>query len=143
MISDEHHVHLLAGLVNLELEQGVRRDGEEADGAIGPGVQTLLVELMDSLQDALLHVRGGVGGVESVDGAARSRSIDRAAAGKRDVVADEPKRRRRGGIRRDDAHRRGHPERVGCVLGLALLVFAHGGRSDEEVLAARLEVPIR
>ena len=55
MISDEHHVHLLAGLVNLELEQGVRRDGEEADGAIGPGVQTLLVELMDSLQDALLR----------------------------------------------------------------------------------------
>ena len=84
----------------------------------------------------------GVGGVESVDGAARSCSIDRAAAGKRDVVADEPKRRRRGGIRRDDAHRRGHSERVGCVLGLALLVFAHGGRSDEEVLAARLEVPI-
>ena len=59
-----------------------------------------------------------------------------------ELVADEPKRRRRGGIRRDDAHRRGHPERVGRVHGLALLVFAHGGRSDEEVLAARLEVPI-
>jgi hypothetical protein len=43
------------GFVDLHLKQRVGGDGEEADGAVGSGVQALLVQLVDALQDALLR----------------------------------------------------------------------------------------
>lgn len=86
-------------------------------------------------------VKVRVGGVESVVGmGSRQISVaDRAAAQEKGTDASATVD---AWTPRGCAYRRGHPEGVGRVLGLAFLIFSHRRPLRDEDSSARLEVPI-
>ena len=55
VVADDHHVHLLPRLVDggAQIQQGVAGDLEKTERPVRAGVEALLVQLVDALQDAL------------------------------------------------------------------------------------------